>query len=128
MNASPLGFAMQTSTAVREIDVSRKVRSSKCLSKLQIIYEFKHQSNPNTTLSNQSKDCVTELSTSECRNVKCNKGEALTFGYTSFVTKDYAETFKRSKILVHKKCSKLKMYELCKDKCSLKKNLRQCQI
>lgn len=109
MDAWFLGVTTHTSTTIREIDVSQKVLSSKCLSKLQIIYEFKHRSNPNTTLSNQSKDCVTELSTSECRNVKCNKGEALTFGYTSFVTKDYAETFKRSKILAHKKCSKLKI-------------------
>ena len=124
MDASPLCFAMQTSTVVREIDVSRKVRSSKCLSKLQIIYEFKHQSNQNITLSNQSKDCVTELSVPESRNVKCNlsqscgnkelcemflKEEVITFHYAPFVTKNYAEIFKRSKNSGTQKCSKLKI-------------------
>lgn len=143
MNASPLGFAMRTSTAVREIDVSRKVRSSKCLSKLQIIYEFKHQSIQNITLSNQSKDCVTELSVPESRNVKCNlsqscgnkdlceiflKEEVLSEHYTILVTRNFAENFKRSKNSGIQKCSKLNIVKIYNDKYPLKTNLRPCQI
>ena len=124
MNASPLVFAMQTSATVSEIDVSQKVRSSKCLLQLQIIYEVYYQSNQNITLSNQRKYCVTELSVPESRNVKCNlsqsrsnkdlcemflKEEVLIEHYTLFVTKNYAETFKRSKNSGTQKCSKLKI-------------------
>ncbi len=124
MNASPLSFATQTSTTIREIDVSQKVRSSKFLFQLQIIYEVKHQSNPNITLSNQSKDCVTELSVPESRNVKCNlyqscsnkdlceiflKEEVLIEHHTILVTRNFAENFKRSKNSRTQKCSKLKI-------------------